>query len=545
MALRIADQFRIDVVPEALIAYREHNQRITSHSFRAFRYWWLRVRLSGSLSRSGQITYAQKRWLYHLQGLYEVFGLGLLIVTARRQAHHTREYLRRTVKATLFRAYILFIKPLHWFPLRPGIMRRKKPNAGPGLCAYYIWCFPTPSETFIRRELTKVSEADIPVMVVAETRHPETDSGSMPQIPRVAVHFIDESGSEDLQTGYYRIRRQNRFRFWYLYLYTMCHRYGFYQSPTEDMAVVKQAAILAGFLGSKNVTHIHTPWADRSAFIAMLAADLLNITYSVQARAHELHRKHHAFGLKEKLGHASFVITNSRYNHDLIASMLSKSAQERVHLMYEGVSPGEMTPISPTKQISGPLQILSVARLIEEKGLLFLLLACDELRRRGIAFECEIVGGSERPTYTAYEMELRMLHRQLGLESMVSFSGSQPLPEVLMKYQKADVVVLPCVRAANGGRDITPNTLIEALAYGVPTVSTESGAIPEIIDDGVDGLLVPPANPAALADAIQRLAEDPVLRERLSRNARKKVEDRFDLTRNIVKLTGLLQSQSG
>jgi glycosyltransferase involved in cell wall biosynthesis len=213
--------------------------------------------------------------------------------------------------------------------------------------------------------------------------------------------------------------------------------------------------------------------------------------------------------------------------------------------MYEGVSPGGMTPISPRKQISGPLQILSVARLIEEKGLLFLLLACDELRRRGIAFECEIVGGSERPLYTAYEMELRMLHRQLGLEAMVSFSGSQPLPEVLMKYQKADVVVLPCVRAANGGRDITPNTLIEALAYGVPTVSTESGAIPEIIDDGVDGLLVPPANPAALADAIQRLAEDPVLRERLSRNARKKVEDRFDLTRNIVKLTGLLQSQSG
>ena len=289
MALQIADQFRIDVVPEALIAYREHNRRITSHSFRAFRYWWLRVRLSGSLSRSRQISYARKRWLYHRQGLYEAFGLGLLVVTARRQAHHTREHLRRMVKAALFRSYLLFIKPLSWFPLRPGITRRKNPNAGPGLCAYYIWCFPTPSETFIRRELAKVSEADIPVMVVAETRHPETDSGSMPQIPGVAVHFIDESGSEDLQTGYYRIRRQNRFRFWYLYLYTMCHRYGFFQSPTEDMSVVKQAAILAGFLDSKNVTHIHTPWADRSAFIAMLAADLLNITYSVQARAHESH----------------------------------------------------------------------------------------------------------------------------------------------------------------------------------------------------------------------------------------------------------------
>ena len=97
--------------------------------------------------------------------------------------------------------------------------------------------------------------------------------------------------------------------------------------------------------------------------------------------------------------------------------------------------------------------------------------------------------------------------------------------------------------AANGGRDITPNVLFEAMACGLPVVSTSTGAIPEIVENGTDGLLVPPADPAALAGAVQRLAGDYGLRQALSVNARKKVAEKFNSARNISTLTALLNSR--
>jgi len=545
MALRIAQHYQIDVVPEALIAVREHDQSTTSLKLRWFRYWWQRVNLAAKLSKTGQITYANHRIVTMIRGLFEALGWNQLVLLTGQFAHHVRERLRQGLRRQKRLAYDRVVRCMRWWPLRPWPFVRRKRKPGPGLCAYYLWEYPAPSETFVRREIAALAAADIPIAVFAERKHPEAHTIDEPAPASAGSFFLDELTETHAWRCLSQIIRNKPVRYLYLCLYTIFHHYGFHKSLAEDLSLIRQSAILAGVLKDHGVTHVHAPWGDRSAFVAMLAAELLGVSYSVQVRAHELHRKLQVFGLREKFSAAAFVITNSEYNRRFIASKLGPRDQAKVHLMYEGIRPEDFQPVALRARTREPLGILCVARLIEEKGLIHLLLACKELRKRGVDFLCEIVGGPERPTYTAYEIELRTLHRRLQLDPYVKFSGMQPFNEVMRRYRAADIFVLPCVTASNGGRDITPNALIEAMACGLPVVSSNMTAIPEIIEDGKDGLLVPPGNPVAIADAIQQLANDIRLCECLSINARKKVARKFNSASNINTLAGLLTAQIG
>jgi glycosyltransferase involved in cell wall biosynthesis len=144
------------------------------------------------------------------------------------------------------------------------------------------------------------------------------------------------------------------------------------------------------------------------------------------------------------------------------------------------------------------------------------------------------VGCPEEPQQTNYLVELKILHRRLALEHHVVLWGAQPFSEILEGSAASDIFVLPCVIAEDGGRDITPTSLIEAMAMELPVVSTTITGIPEIVEDGISGILVPPRQEGALAEALVRLLRDRGLRERLGANARQKVEARFQLSRNIL-----------
>jgi glycosyltransferase involved in cell wall biosynthesis len=98
------------------------------------------------------------------------------------------------------------------------------------------------------------------------------------------------------------------------------------------------------------------------------------------------------------------------------------------------------------------------------------------------------------------------------------------------------VCVLPCVVAADGDRDGIPNAILEAMAMAVPVVSTPISGIPEVVRDGETGVLVPPADPVALADALARLLASPALRAELGARGRELVTAEFDITRNVRRL---------
>jgi glycosyltransferase involved in cell wall biosynthesis len=143
------------------------------------------------------------------------------------------------------------------------------------------------------------------------------------------------------------------------------------------------------------------------------------------------------------------------------------------------------------------------------------------------------VGGFEDVFMNCY-VELRKLHQRLDLDGSVRFAGPLPFQQVLDFYRDADVFVLPCVIAEDGSRDIIPNSVLEAMAMGLPVVATTVTGLPEMVEDGRTGFLVQPHDAAALASAMRRLADAPRLRSEFGRAGRLKVEQRFDSERNVA-----------
>jgi glycosyltransferase involved in cell wall biosynthesis len=158
------------------------------------------------------------------------------------------------------------------------------------------------------------------------------------------------------------------------------------------------------------------------------------------------------------------------------------------------------------------------------------LRAVDLLKQRGLPVRHTLIGDGED------RRAILDLIGRLGLEDTTRWLGTLPHEEVLAHYRQATVFVLGCEVAANGDRDGIPNVLLESMAMGIPVVTTRVSAIPELVEDGITGLLVTPQDPDQLADAVQRLVNDRSLRERIVENGRNAVRQHFDNRQLIVDL---------
>jgi glycosyltransferase involved in cell wall biosynthesis len=160
--------------------------------------------------------------------------------------------------------------------------------------------------------------------------------------------------------------------------------------------------------------------------------------------------------------------------------------------------------------------------------------ACRLLKERGIDFVCHLIG--EGSTRAALEQQIE----QAGLAGRVRLEGGQPRADVLRMLEQADVVALPSIQTKSGKMEGIPVALMEPLACEVPVVSTRISGIPELVEDGVTGLLVPPRDPSALADALERLERDPELGRRMGQAGRSKVLGQFDLADNTAQLAKMM-----
>jgi glycosyltransferase involved in cell wall biosynthesis len=173
------------------------------------------------------------------------------------------------------------------------------------------------------------------------------------------------------------------------------------------------------------------------------------------------------------------------------------------------------------------LRIVSVGRLVDYKGFDVLIRACAILRREGMRLRCVIVGeGPERE-------RIERLAADPDLDGAVQLQGARPQHEVIDLLSKADLFALACLPGRDGLQDGIPIVLMEAMALGVPVVSTRLSGIPELVKDGSTGLLVPPNDPVGLAAAIKRLHEDRALAARLGLQARDLIEKEYDLARSV------------
>ena len=183
--------------------------------------------------------------------------------------------------------------------------------------------------------------------------------------------------------------------------------------------------------------------------------------------------------------------------------------------------------------------MLCVARLVEKKGVDVLIDAVRVLADDGLDVDCSILGDGP----LAGELEARASTRRL--DGHVRFLGSAPHERVIETMHASDLVVLPCRVAADGDRDALPTALLEAMACGVPCVSTPVGGVPEIVEHETTGLLVSSDSATELARAVRRLATDRELRAVLGRNARRLAEERFDRRRSVARLHQWIDEAAG
>jgi len=294
-----------------------------------------------------------------------------------------------------------------------------------------------------------------------------------------------------------------------------------------------EAAYLTDMLLRRPADHLHAHFASTPTLIALYTRRLSGIPYTFTAHAKDIYVSDPEV-FRAKLEEAQAVVTCTRYNRGYLLTRYGPEYNRKVRCIYHGLDTSQFKFRPPQKVENGEPVILSVARLVEKKGLADLLAAAEILRRRGRLFQVEIIG-----TGPLREI-LQAQATRLGLADRIQLPGAQAHDSVCLAYQRASIFVLPCVVASNGDRDGIPNVLLEAMASGVPVISTSISAIPELIEPGVDGLLVAPNDAQALAGAIDRLLGSHELRESLACAARAKLESSFSLEASAEHLLALL-----
>jgi colanic acid/amylovoran biosynthesis glycosyltransferase len=310
------------------------------------------------------------------------------------------------------------------------------------------------------------------------------------------------------------------------------------KAPEEAVQLCLQAAILAMLASARGIGHLHAHFASNATTAALLASRLSGIPFSFTAHARDVYHTYvdaitDAALRRRKIAEAAFVVTVSEYNRRHLVELAGERASGKIRRLYNGIDLSRFAfGGDKAGDLDEPPLFLSVGRLIEKKGFTHLIEAFRILRDRGVASRCLIIGaGPDRDALLAQS-------RAAGLEGQIELAGALPQDAVLAAMRRATAIVLPCVVSASGDRDGLPTVLLEALAVGVPAISTTITGVPEIIDHGRTGLLVPPADPARLAGAMREILAAPELAARLRREGRAKAEREFDLRRNVAVLKG-------
>jgi colanic acid/amylovoran biosynthesis glycosyltransferase len=298
--------------------------------------------------------------------------------------------------------------------------------------------------------------------------------------------------------------------------------------------VIAKAALVARRVEALGVRHVHAHFATHPALAAWVVRALAGTTYSFTAHAHDLYVD--TAMLREKVAGARFVVTISEFNRAFLERLCGPAAARKLHVVRCGVDLSEFEP-RPRRAPDVPT-FVCVASLRPYKGHAVLLDACRQLRDRGVRARVLLVGDGELRRRLAARVARE------GLSGTVELLGARPHEEIPELLAGATAMVLPSVRARDGQMEGIPVALMEAMAAGVPVITTRLSGIPELVADGETGLLVPERDPAALADAMERLAADPALGGRLAAAARDAVAARFDRTRNVAALQALLEGDT-
>lgn len=392
-----------------------------------------------------------------------------------------------------------------------------------GRVAYLLKMFPRFSETFILSEILELERQGMDIHIFSlklpNDGHFHADVAHVTS-PVTYVPSVSTANFRDYLNAHRQVFAWGRRRYLRI-LWRAVRR--------RRWAAVKrflQAGYLAPRMNGAGITHVHAHFASSATSVANFLHQLTGLSYSFTAHAKDIYIDGVAEGvLRRKLDSAKFIVTVSDFNRAHLASIAPRAEIVRI---YNGL---DLERFSPNGTHPEPLPlVLAVGRLVEKKGFDVLVHACAILKSQRVGFHCRIVGTG------ALERPLQALITEHNLGDVVELCGPMPRETLITLYPRASVVVAPCVIGADGNRDGLPTVLIEAMALGVPVISTDVTGIPELVRHGETGQIVTQNDPVALAAAIRTSLEQRGEALEMAREGRRLVEERFDLRQNVADL---------
>src|SRR5919198_1753853 len=297
-----------------------------------------------------------------------------------------------------------------------------------------------------------------------------------------------------------------------------------------DFLRLYQAAYVGLRLQEAGISHVHAHFAGMAARTAFWIAKFFPITFSFTAHANDIFApRNFEIGLDKLVQVARVIITETDYAEKFLRERFPERA-DRIHRIYNGLNLAEFGRASFS---SDPPLIVAIGRLIAKKGFANLIRACALLIERGRSFRCEIFG--EGPL----EKELRTQIEKLDLQERIQLPGPKPQHALRAHLANASVFVLPSVPEAEGGMDNLPTVIMEAMATGLPVVSTKIGGIPEMVVHKETGFLVQTEDVVALAGAIEKVTNDRLLGERLGQAGYERAQKLFSIDKNVREFCAL------
>jgi glycosyltransferase involved in cell wall biosynthesis len=314
--------------------------------------------------------------------------------------------------------------------------------------------------------------------------------------------------------------------------------------------LLQAVALAERLIEAPEVRHLHAHFAHGTTTIAWHAATIAGLPFSFTGHARDIYAEHlNPKGwLRRKLLAARFAVTCTEANRRHLAAI---APEADVRLVYHGLNAdfarlvpgaapeaangGRLVGGAAPPSANGTLRVLAVGRMVEKKGFDVLVEACALLRDRSVAFEAAIVGQEGKQT-----ARIRDGIARHGLGAHVRLPGPMGQEQLLGEYRRASALCMPS-RLLPDDRDGIPNVLVEAMAAGTPVVASAVSGIPELVEHEANGMLVPPEDPHALADALMRLHAEPDLRSAVVAGGRATVAARFDGSALAAELASLFR----
>ncbi len=409
---------------------------------------------------------------------------------------------------------------------------------GTGMLVVVVKGYPRVSETFVAQEIAALERRGIRLTIVSLRRPYDRIIHPVHREIKAPVLYLPEYLTHEtlrVLAGHRRAFRRDARR--YLASLGQWLR-DLIRDPTPNrIRRFGQAGVLAAEL-PPGVRHLHAHFLHTPASVARYAAIMTGLSYSLSGHAKDIWTRP-AWELREKVEGARFCVTCTAANRDHLLRLVPGAS---VHLVHHGLDHGFFAPPSTFGSArdgsdpADPVRLLSVGRFQPKKGFDVLLRAMTRMRGHLIL---TLVG------YGPQEGRLRELAQGLGIEGRLRWAGQLDHPGVRALYRESDLFVLAPRIAADGDRDGLPNVVIEALSQGLPVVATRVSALPEVVEDRVNGRLVPPEDPAALAVALAELVGDPEARLRLGAAGIRRVAEGWDLEEGVTRLFTLLRPALG